>query len=345
MTSLAKVTVTYPSGFDGVTWHDGSPLTVGDFVMGMIMTFYPGKEGSPLFDAAAAENLAAIQSYLKGFKVVSADPLVIETYTDLWDIDAEVIPTAGTANWFPQYAYGMGAWHNVGLGVRSETAGELAFSAAKADELEVEWMSFISGPSLELLRAQLTGAGEEGYIPFAATMSEFVTPEEAADRWSNLTSFYAEQGHFWLGTGPFYLDKVFPIEGTLTLLRYEDYPDPATKWARFAAPQLATVEIDGEGSVTIGQEATFDVFITNPAGEPYPQADITGAKWLLFDATGALAASGEATAAEDGLFQVVIPADVTSNLEAGSNKLEVAVSPLVVSVPALAAFDFVTVAP
>ena len=26
------------------TWHDGSPMSVGDFVMQMIMTFDPGKE-------------------------------------------------------------------------------------------------------------------------------------------------------------------------------------------------------------------------------------------------------------------------------------------------------------
>jgi len=45
---------------------------------------------------------------------------------------------------------------------------------------------------------------------------------------------------------------------------------------------------------------------------------------------------------EDGHYQVKLPADVTSKLEAGSNKLEVVVVPSVVSVPSFASFEFVT---
>ena len=53
-------------------------------------------------------------SHFKGVKIVSTDPLVIETYDDLYYLDAEYMVTT----WWPDYTYGPGAWHNIGLGVR-----------------------------------------------------------------------------------------------------------------------------------------------------------------------------------------------------------------------------------
>ncbi len=48
-----KVTVTYPKDlFTTVKWHDGSPISVADFVMCMIMQFDPGKAESAIYDEA-----------------------------------------------------------------------------------------------------------------------------------------------------------------------------------------------------------------------------------------------------------------------------------------------------
>jgi hypothetical protein len=77
-------------------------------------------------------------------------------------------------------------------------------------------------------------------------------------------------------------------------------------------------------------------------GEPYAQADIAEVKYLLFDANGALAATGLADAVADGQYSVTLGADVTGALAAGSNKLEVAIVSKLVSLPAFAAFEFVT---
>ena len=78
-------------------------------------------------------------------------------------------------------------------------------------------------------------------------------------------------------------------------------------------------------------------------GSPYPAADIKQVKYLLYDATGAVVSTGEATAAEDGHYQVVLGSDVTSKLVAGSDKIEVAVVPIPVAIPAYASLDFVVV--
>ena len=337
-TALTKSSVYYPADlWTSVTWHDGSPITMGDFMLAMIIGFDRGKPESPLYDESAASSLEAFMAHFKGVVVESTDPLVITTYDDLWYLDAEFI----WSSWWPSYGYGPGAWHNITTGMMAETAGQLAFSAEKADSAQVEWMSFIAGPSIEILYNQLVTATAQSYIPYSPTMNTYVTAEEAALRYDNLGEWVREQGHFWLGTGPFYLNKVFTIENTLTLARSENYPDSADRWSGFGTPKMATVELDGAGQVKIGEEAKFDVYV-NFGEEPYPAAELDVVKYLLFDAKGVLVATGAADAVADGQYSITLPADVTSKLEAGSNKLEVAVTSKLVSIPAFAAFEFVT---
>jgi peptide/nickel transport system substrate-binding protein len=169
-----------------------------------------------------------------------------------------------------------------------------------------------------------------------------MSADEAATRYENLANFYDKMGHFWVGTGPFILDTVSPVEGSVSIVRNPDYPDPASKWARFGEPKLATVEVDGPGQVVAGTDATFDVFVTFH-GEAYPAEELSAAKYLVFDATGALVDSGDATLTADGEYTVTLSGDVTGQMEAGAAKIEVAVSSQVVSVPSFATFEFVVV--
>jgi len=341
VTSLIKVTVYYPDNlFSTVRWHDGSKLSVADFIMNMILTFDPGNSASAIYDESAVPTLEAFMSHFVAVRIVSTDPLVIETYDNLYNLDAENNVNIVTA-WWPTYTYGTGSWHAMALGVQAEAAGQLTFTSAKADALQVEWMSFIGGPSLDILAGYLGQDVESGYIPYAPTMGQYVTAREAKTRYSNLQDWYTAHGHLWVGTGPFYLDAVYPVEGTLTLTRYADYAGEQGAWDRFSSPQIAFVELTGPNSVVIGDDATFDVSITYN-GSPYPAAEISGVKFLVFDSTGALASTGEATFVADGQYQVVVP---TTALTAGSNRIEVAVTSTVVSIPSFASFEFVTTNP
>jgi peptide/nickel transport system substrate-binding protein len=146
----------------------------------------------------------------------------------------------------------------------AEEEGLSAFSSAKSDELEVDRLNYISGPIIEVLKGQLDIASEEGYLPYAATLGEYIGAEEVALRYENLAEWFRRRGHFWVGTGPFYLERAFPVEGTVILQRNAAYPDMADKWAGFSAPAIAVVEVDGPGRVTIGSEAAYEVFIDLP---------------------------------------------------------------------------------
>ncbi len=336
-TALVKSVVYYPKDlFDKIAWHDGR-LSVGDFVMAMIMTFDPGKPESAIYDESLASTLEAFQAHFKAVKIASTDPLVIETYEDLFYLDAEL----NVYGWWPNFTYGPASWHALALGVLAESNKELAFTADKADAEGIEWMSYVAGPSLDILKKYADQAKAENYIPYEATLGQYVKAGEARARWNNILKWYETYKHFWVGTGPFYLEKVNPVESTLTLQRNAAFPDPADKWARFGAPKIAVAEISGPTNVTIGSEATFEVSVTF-RGAAYPLAEIGSVKYLLYNAKGQLVATGEAGAVEDGKFQIVLRSDVTKLLEAGSNKLEVAVTSLVVSVPSFASIEFVT---
>ena len=76
-------------------------------------------------------------------------------------------------------------------------------------------------------------------------------------------------------------------------------------------------------------------------GSAHPAADIAEVKYLVFDATGVLVASGPAICRRGGPLHRD-PADATGKLAAGSNKLEVVVSSNVVSIPGIADYEFVS---
>jgi peptide/nickel transport system substrate-binding protein len=269
---------------------------------------------------------------------------VIEYYTDAYGLDAEnnvsnfraAHPSADGL-----YDQGDGAWHNMVPAWRAEAAGEAAFTDDKADSLEVEHLSFIAGPTLDILKAQLDAAEVEGFIPYEPTMGQYITAEEAAARYANLQEWYRRYGHFWISMGPLFLQKAFPVEGTVILQRNPDYPDLATRWDRFAEAPVPEVTMDGPGNVTIGEEATFDVFVEF-AGEPYIPAEIALTKFLVFDAKGDLALVGEPTVVADGHWQVVLSADVTGALDAGANQLAAIVVSNRALVPIFETITFVT---
>jgi peptide/nickel transport system substrate-binding protein len=337
-TAKVKSVVYYPADlFTTVRWHDGSAVSVGDFVMGMIMTFDRAKEASPIYDEQAVPNYESFMSVFKGVKIVSTDPLVIETYTDSYSQDAEL----NVSFWWPTYSYGESSWGILAVANAAEAAGTMAYSADKADVKGVEQANFIAGPTLDSLNTYLDQAIAETTIPYAPTMGAYVTADEAATRYANLKAWYLAHGNFWVGTGPYFLDRVYPVEKSLVLASYSDSPDASDRWNVFSEPKMAVVEISGPTQVKIGEAATFDVSVTFK-GDPYPQAEIKMVKYLLYDATGTLVKADLATFVADGQYQVVLPAEITAALAAGANKLEIAVVPLTVSVPTFTSVQFVT---
>ncbi len=346
-TAKVKSLVTYPADlFDKIKWQDGSPLSVADFLMPMILTFEQANKDSKIYDESTVPAFQQFQSTFKGFKIDSTSPLTIEWYSDFYYRDAELnVNTMWPGTYSGaniMYAYGDAGWDMIAVSNMAVANGELAYSSDAADKKKVEWMSWIGGPSLDILSKHLAEADSQSLIPYAPTLGQYVTADQAKQRYDNLTAWYKAHGHFWVGDGAYILDKVFLTEKTLTLKNNPDYVDLADRWSNFGEPKFADAALDGPAQVKIGDTATFDINITFK-GNPYPQNEIKAVKYLLYDATGAVVASGDAKAVADGHYQVVLSADQTSKLTAGSDKIEVAVVPLPVAVPTFTSLDFVTV--
>jgi peptide/nickel transport system substrate-binding protein len=225
----------------------------------------------------------------------------------------------------------------------AEAAGEAAYSPDKSQTENVEQTSFIGGPTLAVLSKYLDEAIANDTIPYSPTLGTYITADEATTRYANLKTWYEAHGNFQLGTGPYYVDKAYLVEKSMVLKPYLAYPDLANRWDVFSAPKLSVVDITAPaGQVKIGKEATFDIAVSYN-GQPYPQADIKQVKYLLYDATGAVVKTADATFVSDGQYQVVLTADDTKTLTAGSNKFEVAVVSNAVAIPTFASVEFVTV--
>lgn len=338
LTALRKTTQYYPADmFETVKWHDGSNLSPADMVMSIIMTFDRAKPESAIYDDQAVTGFEVFMQTFRGIRIVSTDPMVVEYYSDTYYLDAEL----NINNIYPTYTFSEGSWPMIAIGNMAEAAGELAYSIDKADPAGIEQTSFVGGPALEILARHLETAIAEGTIPYEPTLGQFLTAEEATARYQAYMDWYEEHDHFWVGTGPYYLDQAFLTEKSLVLKHFADYPDPATRWSNFGEPKLAEVEIDGPGQVTIGEEAVYDVYI-DFEDTPYELNEIKMVKYLLYNANNEIIMVEEAEPVEDGLYQVVLSAEATSELEAGSNRLEVAVVPLTVSQPTFTSLEFVT---
>jgi hypothetical protein len=130
-------------------------------------------------------------------------------------------------------------------------------------------------------------------------------------------------------------------EKTLVLRYFPDYPDASDRWSNYGEPKVAEVELDGPGSVTIGQEAVFDVYVTFKS-EPYLNADVKYVKAILYNGAGETVLVAEATPVEEGHYIFTLTAAESAKLVSGSNKLEIAVVPSVVNQPTFSALEFVT---
>jgi peptide/nickel transport system substrate-binding protein len=341
-TANVKSVIVYPADlFDTVTWHDGSPISMGDFVMAMIMQFDNAKPDSPIYDESLAPALGAILATFKGYRIVSTDPLTIEAYNDAYNADAElnVIPLWPIS---PFGLSGENSWPIFAISNLAEANKELAYTSNKADTLKIEQTSWVGGPSLEILSKYLDQAASESYIPYEPTLGQYITKEEADSRYANFKKWFDDHGHLWVGTGPYYLDRVFTTEKSLVLKNNTQFADTADRWAAFSEPKLATVVLDGEGQVKAGDETVFDATVTFN-DQPYFNDDIQRVKYILYDTTGVVVEVGDATAVGDGQYQITLSADTTSKLQTGSARLEAAVVALPVAVPSFTSFDFVVV--
>jgi peptide/nickel transport system substrate-binding protein len=341
ITAKIMSSITYPSDlFDKVTWHDGTKLSVADFLMSMIMTFDRANKDSAIYDENDVPLFQSFQQGFVGFRITSTSPLTVEYYQNVYAADAEL----DVVTMYPWYAYGEGSWHALTISNLAEQAGELAYSVDKATAKKVDQTNYVGGPSLNIMSKYLDQAIAQKYVPYYSTLGKYITADDAVAAYTNLKNWFKAHGNFWVGTGPYMMGTVSTTEKTATMTRYPAFAYESDQWSRFSQPKVAVVTVDGPAQVTTGQEGDFNVSVSfNKA--PYPSAEITSVKYLLFDATNTIVNTGDAKMTAEGAYSVALTSDITTKLTAGSDKLEIIVVTIPVAIPTFFTQQFVTVAP
>lgn len=313
---------------------------MGDVIFWFILGLDRGKPESIIYDESAAPELEASLRSFRGMRILSEDPLIIESFSDSWTLDAEFM----YGEYFPvDINLGSAPWHTIALGIRAEIDKEMTFSSDKASQLQVDQMGFHTGPAIEVLARHLTQASAEAYIPYANVLSQYIDGDEVAERYGNLSTWYNDKRHFWIGTGPMYLERVYPVEKMIVLKRNPYHPDPADKWTMFEEPRIPEIEVisDGRLQVRRNSEFAFDVKITFD-GEAYLNEHLTEVKYMVRDSRGNVAVTGVARPVADGHYRVeMLPAD-TRQLPIGSNTLDVIVLSQLVGGASFGTVTFVT---
>lgn len=346
--AASKVTFTYPDWLWDVKWHDGSAMTIADFVIGFIVgvPLDQAQEASEIYDPYRVSDYETALSTFRGCKVVSEDPLVVEIYDSAISLYAETIANNQSIIFCPQSRAGNYplAWHTFALGYMTEAASLGAFGSTKATDLGVDWINYVDGPQLQLLLGNLaTAQYTTQFLPYAPTMSQYVTAAEITERYNNLADFAQDTGHVWVGTGPMYLAQVDSLAGITVLRNNEDYFYEVGHYLGRGFDEVGIPDVVGSGpdTVDVGSEAVFDVTITL-GGEAYPAANIKEVVYLLIDASGQISSDGKGSVTGDGTAQVTLSAAETGALTAGANRLEIVVVVKTVVIPGQAAVSFTT---
>ena len=344
-TAKVKVTVNWGDVIGNVMFHDGTTITLADFLVTWPLDFEQADENSPYYDAGTVSDFQQFRESFKGMRVVSESPLVIEYYTDYINSEAEFILTSTTVLGRPgndRWRWPEVPWQVTAIGMQAELNDRLAFSAAKAATLDVEWMNYIGGPSLAILNEIVTQSISTPFIPFGEFGQQYISEAEASARYQSLKDWYDEYNHFWIATGPFYLEQVDFTGHSAVILAFRDYTYPADRWAHLAEPPIPVVSTDLPDSVVPGIEAIFTINLERD-GEAYPNDRIDFLKYMILDGRNDLVTFGEATPAGDGEWEASVAPETTSAMTAGSYRILTIAMSKDVAVPGKSDTPFVVI--
>ena len=199
--AVAKVVAEFGDVIGKHRYHDGSVMSLADWILPFILIFERADESSPLYDEAAVEDFKVWRQNFVAWRIVSEHPLIIEYYINYTALDAEIM-----ADWAIDWP--AIPWHVYTIGIIAEEEGKLAFSSGKAKAKGVEWMNYLGGPSISVLADIVKRAEKEGYIPFKEFLGKYISADDAKKRFANLRKWHEKYGHFWVGDGPYFLEHV-----------------------------------------------------------------------------------------------------------------------------------------
>ena len=296
LTARTKTVCTFTDDLFDNLWHDGSHVSVADFVMRFILRFEQGDEGSWLYDVSKAWEFRTFLRGFKGARITSTDPLTIEVYDDRVcpDPETQVFERIGELFW-PYYGSGMAPWHTMFVGFLVfdwDWGPVLAEIPARYYGYDVPaQQNWIAGETLnELFGAVVemeSGACLDDshnlleMTPWTCGLLGFVDDDEVCERFRNLARFVEEHGHLWIGNGPMLIDQVDDEDGAIYGVRFDAYRHDTSCWLEFGDPVLAEIVLPEMDVIRAGEPWSLDVEILTMEGVPYPMDEIESVSYCI----------------------------------------------------------------
>ncbi|MGC8935193.1 MAG: ABC transporter substrate-binding protein [Thermoproteota archaeon] len=322
-------------------YHDGTPVSVEDFIGLPALGFERVDPNSPLYDESAVPGFESWRSWFIGSRIVSLNPLTIEYYGNYSNPIDPSLTAASYVGW-PNFP-----WHLMAITRLAELNGELAYSDYKSTKNGVEWMNLVGGPSLKILEKWLDWAIQNKYIPEdlkkeAALYGIQITPEEAVARYQALKNFYQTYGHFYVASGPFFLYKADFAAHQAVLKAVRDYPYKADKFAFLATPPVPEVATSVPSQVVPGLQTRINVTLSYK-GQPYPSNKVQFVKYIVTDPLGNTVAKGDASFVSEGKYAITLDPQITGAFTPGTYSVLVIATSTEVAIPATLTTPFTVI--
>ena len=307
----------------GGTFHDGTRMSATDLLYAYMFAWRwsgPGEAYDPAVAAATASlrralvgvRLAGTDTTAKSFRVgdfnVTRELFIVDVYlaipSEKPEQDAAAAPPWSTV-----------PWHVLALMEQAVERDWAAFSSDEAYRRGVEWLDLVRAPKLQ---AKLLGLVEEfaatGWRP--ETLHGFVSADEARGRWTALTAFFKEHGHFLVTNGPYRLKSWSADRVSLEAFRDLGYPLGVGSFDAYAIPRrgwVTGIARDGDRL-----ELTADVETVTRFGRSYrldrqPLQSIAPdelkraapeCRYVILDGDGQAVLAGAARPGEDRRFAI-----------------------------------------
>jgi hypothetical protein len=330
--AFASAKVTYRIGAS--PFDDGTEQTVADLLYPYAFLFRWGAKaaGDRAEAKAGAEpsleaSRAALETHLAGLHVVRVERTMrmiaqgfeIPITTPVLDVYLTDTPGDEEQEAALAAPWSTVPWTVLALMEEAVARGYAAFSDQEAARRGVPWLDLVRG---EPLKAKLEGLvaqfEREGFRP--AALTDLVSPEAARARWHALGAYAAKNGHFLVTNGPYRL-KSWNSDGVvLEAVREMAYPLGFGTFDRYVKPPRAVIDTvtQDERSIVVHASADMDVkggrsymHVTEPLTHTAARGVdslFVASRYLLLDGAGKVLKVDRMKWAEDGHFQIDLPA-------------------------------------
>jgi peptide/nickel transport system substrate-binding protein len=228
LTANVKYSVTYDQSISDLIWQDGSAFSIADIVMAFITKTQLIDEESPLYDEYYAQQHAHELEGFKGFKIVSEDPLVIDYYTDSYELY-----TSDTIHpMWVDYGTGQQSWAMAAAAQQAIAAQKATYSKGLSDYYGYTLLDYSKGAGLDVIADELNSLRISGQIPYEELLSPYITQQNAGRNYQNILDFYAKYKHMYIGMGPYIITNIDALSPSLTLSYFENFPVAADEMVK-----------------------------------------------------------------------------------------------------------------